>query len=210
MLTKTFLHLPGIGRRSEQRLWDACIGTWQDLAASIDEGRALFDHRASLLGRARIGAISHELELSEEALGRLDGAYFAKRLPASEHWRVLPEFAAKTVYLDIETTGLSRVYDDITMVGWHAADGYDARISGHDLHRLADQLEGYEVIVTFNGATFDLPFLRHAYPELKLPPIHVDLRYVLRRLGLFGGLNRSRKTSGFVVSGRMDSMEGTL
>ena len=188
MLTSSFVHLPGIGRRSEERLWLSGIKTWRDLAAAIDPDRLLFDHRASLVGHRRLGEVHRELERSEAALDALHGTYFADRLPRSEHWRLLREFEPKTVYLDIETTGLSRYYDEVTLVGWRAVNGYDARISGHDLHELEGVLDGYEVVVTFNGATFDLPFLRQKHPELRLPPIQIDLRYVLRRLGLAGGL----------------------
>lgn len=44
-----------------------------------------------------------------------------------------------------------------------------------------------QIIVTFNGSLFDLPFLRAAFPDLKIPPVHIDLRFLAKRVGLSGG-----------------------
>ncbi len=44
------------------------------------------------------------------------------------------------------------------------------------------------MIVTFNGASFDLPMIEHQYPG-SVPSIpHLDLRFLARRCGLSGGL----------------------
>jgi hypothetical protein len=40
---------------------------------------------------------------------------------------------------------------------------------------LPEYLQGFRLISTFNGAGFDLRFLRTAFPGLALPPIHIDL-----------------------------------
>jgi hypothetical protein len=37
--------------------------------------------------------------------------YFANNLQKKEHWRAYREFREKTIFLDIETTGLSTYYD---------------------------------------------------------------------------------------------------
>ena len=42
--------------------------------------------------------------------------------------------------------------------------------------------------VTFNGSCFDVPVLKQHHPELKDPPLHLDLRFIGRRVGLTGGL----------------------
>src|SRR4051812_17575318 len=91
VLKNTFLHLPGIGSRGEARLWASGIRCWHDLKEAVDPNEALFDPRVSLIGRKPAAGIHHELERSEAALDRLDSAYFAARLPRSEHWRMLPE-----------------------------------------------------------------------------------------------------------------------
>jgi hypothetical protein len=39
---------------------------------------------------------------------------------------------------------------------------------------LPKRLQQYPVVITFNGAGFDLRFLKVAFPDLRLPPIHID------------------------------------
>jgi len=43
-------------------------------------------------------------------------------------------------------------------------------------------------LVTYNGARFDLPFIKHEYPEIEFDQLHADLMYPLRRIGYTGGL----------------------
>jgi len=42
--------------------------------------------------------------------------YFSKLLPSNQCWRLFPEFRDSTVYLDIETTGLDRHFNEITTI----------------------------------------------------------------------------------------------
>ena len=105
-----------------------------------------------------------------------------------EAWRLFPEFADECVYLDIETTGLSTVFDSVTMIGMYDGRDYKVFIEGENLQDFAAELERYSVLVTFNGSGFDLRFLKLAFPELRIPPIHIDLRWLTRKLGLCGGL----------------------
>ena len=73
-------------------------------------------------------------------------------------------FRAKFIFLDIETTGLSQNYDEITMIGVHGGDGIKVFINSIDLKDLPQALKWCKVIVTFNGARFDLPFIEQACP----------------------------------------------
>jgi uncharacterized protein YprB with RNaseH-like and TPR domain len=62
---------------------------------------------------------------------------------------------------------------------------------------LAETLARYKLIITFNGAAFDLPFLAAEFGAgIVSGAAHLDLRHVLRRLGYTGGLKRiERMTS---------------
>ena len=91
------------------------------------------------------------------------------------------------MYLDVETTGLSWYYDAITVAGWMRDGHYDFHIAGEPPVRLAGALENASALVTFNGTLFDLRFLRKQFPKLPLPPKHIDLRYLAKRVGLSGG-----------------------
>jgi uncharacterized protein YprB with RNaseH-like and TPR domain len=46
------------------------------------------------------------------------------------------------------------------------------------------------VLVTFAGRSFDVPMLRKVFPNMFIPPVHIDLRWLLGRLGYRGGLKR--------------------
>jgi uncharacterized protein YprB with RNaseH-like and TPR domain len=50
------------------------------------------------------------------------------------------------------------------------------------------------MVVTFNGSLFDLPVIRRHFPYIALPPVHIDLRFFLKRLGYRGGLKTIEKT----------------
>ena len=57
------------------------------------------------------------IEQSARALDEGDVGFFSETLPRQEWWRLYPNLESKVVFLDIETTGLSHYYDDVTMVG---------------------------------------------------------------------------------------------
>jgi predicted nuclease with RNAse H fold len=131
-----------------------------------------------------------------EAVQKKDAGFFARLSRLGEAWRVFPEFASQCVFLDIETTGLSPVFDTITVVGLYDGRRYEAFVEGENLKDLPSRLTKYSVAVTFNGSGFDLRFLKLAFPDLQLPPLHIDLRWVTRRLGYAGGLKSVEKQFG--------------
>jgi uncharacterized protein YprB with RNaseH-like and TPR domain len=70
---------------------------------------------------------------------------------------------ARVIFLDVETTGLSWYYDDITIVGWMRDGRYEVLVAGELPARLIDALQQAAALVTFNGTLFDLRFLRKAF-----------------------------------------------
>ena len=97
-------------------------------------------------------------------------------------------------YLDIETTGLYRAYDQITVVGICLGNGVDARfvqLVGEDVtaDNLLGALRGVTAIYTYNGSRFDLPFIS-ARLGIDMEAIfeHFDLMYDCWRNDLYGGL----------------------
>src|SRR3712207_4206023 len=106
MLNHTFLHLPGIGSTSERRIWDSGVRTWDDYERSKSEQLPLFPGAR----RPDLDALAQ----SREALRRGDAGFFSKRLPPSEQYRIALSFPRETIFVDIESTGLSLYYDYIT------------------------------------------------------------------------------------------------
>ena len=187
MLRATFQHLPGVGPATEADLWQSGFLDWRDLL-SRTESLGL-----SSPTRSRLAA---ELARSEEALRERDAGWFARRLPTREHWRLYPTFARETAYLDIETTGLSPYGGIVTVVTVHGGGATRTFVAGDDLEELPAYLGRFRVLVTFNGSRFDIPFLLASFPHLTVPPAHIDLRFVLYRLGHAGGLKRIEERLG--------------
>lgn len=199
VLRATFLHLSGVGPVTEAELWQAGLRDWRDLLA-----------RESALGlskdvRARLG---RELDASERALAEHDAAWFGRRLPEREHWRLYPEFQGETAFLDIETTGLSPYEGIVTVVGVHGSGRTRSFVAGEDLEELPAYLRRFQILVTFNGSRFDVPFLLVAFPQLIVPPVHIDLRFLLYRLGHAGGLKRIEERLGIGDRSGVEGIHG--
>ncbi len=186
MLRQTFLHVPGVGYRTEERLWQNGVACWEDVGT---------EKTRSLRPRLR-SALETDIPDSEEALRRRRYRYFAMRLPPREHWRAWPEFRREAAYLDIETTGLDIGRDALTVVGLYDGTRTRSFIRGVDLEELPEALDDRKLLVTFNGARFDIPFLRHAFPRMRLDQLHLDLMNPLHRLGYWGGLKRIERRLG--------------
>ena len=179
MLRNTFIHLPQVGTISEQEIWDSGVTSWED-----------FLRAPSLPARIQ-GRDSELRSLIQKSSVRLDEAdawYFNKCLPRGERWRLYGEFRHRAAFLDIETTGLSTAYSYITLVGILDSDGYTAYVRDENLDDLRAALEKYDLVVTFNGAAFDLPFIEHFFGRVFSRMAHIDLRFPLGRLGYKGGL----------------------
>jgi len=97
-------------------------------------------------------------------------------------------------YLDIETTGLSPLHGYITVVGIHMEDGDEERtvqLVEREItsEKLLKVLDGVEILYTYNGARFDLPFIREKLGiDLSEKFQHKDLMFECWSRNLFGGL----------------------
>jgi len=182
MLINTFSHIPGIGPSTEKKLWDAGIRTWKD--AALCPGN---------LGK-KAPAIQRGINTSLGHLENKNAKYFEDLLPASQHFRLFPEFRDTCVFLDIETTGLEAT-SIITTIALY--DGYSTRyyVQGKNLDAFMADIQNYQVIVTYNGKTFDLPFIQKQF-NCRLPHAHIDLRYILKSLGFAGGLKKCERAMG--------------
>jgi uncharacterized protein len=195
MLRQTFLHVPGIGPKTEQRFW----------AAGVDDWNAFFDDASLKLSASKRAAIADVLTESRHQLDRRNPDFFARRIPASQQWRLFNEFRDQTAYLDIETTGLEAdctistiaVYDGSTMITY---------VNGQNLDDFIDDIRRYKLLVTYNGKCFDVPVIERFF-GMTLDHAHIDLRYVLAGLGLKGGLKRCEAQLG-MDRGDLEDIDG--
>lgn len=97
-------------------------------------------------------------------------------------------------YLDIETTGLSHHYADLTVIGIVFEKGRKCQVVQlieDDLYEktLLKALKGVDEIYSYNGSRFDLPFIGAKLGiNLKDCFNHTDLMYDCWRRNLYGGL----------------------
>jgi uncharacterized protein YprB with RNaseH-like and TPR domain len=196
MLRHTFIHVPGIGRKTEQRLWEAGLLSWDDL-----DGPS-----------AAVCLPAGKLELLRTSCRRLDAEglatprTMADLLPASEHWRLFPRFRYATAYLDIETTGAGAWAEEITAISLWDGTSLSCFVQGDNLEEFAATISRYEVLVTYNGKCFDLPVIERQF-GIRLNQVHLDLRFVLARLGYKGGLKGCEKRFG-LDRGELDGVDG--
>ncbi len=181
MLEHSFIHLKGVGPQTEERLWNSGICTWDALA---ENGHEYF-------GAKKISQVLMELEESRAALDANELTYFQSRLKSAEMWRLLPLVEGEIAYLDIETTGLGfppEIHSTTIAVYFRGELFVE-----HEPSRKLDLLKRLDteakMFVTFNGLSFDLPFLRRE-TGLQLSQAHLDLRVWLRRHGFTGGLKK--------------------
>jgi hypothetical protein len=175
-IENSFIPVRGVGERTEQQLWRQGITHWDEFTREA-------------VGPTTADRIEQYIAEARDRLRRGDAAYFGETFPGSEQWRLYENFRDSACFFDIETTGLDHARDDVTTVSFRCDGETTTLVRGQDLTRdaLEAQFEAADLLVTFNGKRFDVPFLERSF-DLSLSTPHVDLLYPCRRLGLTGGL----------------------
>ena len=199
MLRNTFCHIPGIGLHTETRLWSSGVESW-DVC-----------HTASSFPIRLTGVqkqfLSTYVEQSIENLEKRNFGYFASLLPSMHHWRLFPDIRSSAIYLDIETNGLTGPpQGTITTIALYDGQSVFHYVKGRNLAQFPEDIRKYKAIVTYNGKCFDIPFIE-SYFGIRLDPVHIDLRYLLKSLGYKGGLKKCEKSLG-IDRGKLDGVDG--
>lgn len=200
MIRRTFLILPTVGHRSERELWGHGVVDWDDFVTSP---------RLPGFSAARKGRLDKLLMDADEFLGRGETGYFHRLLPRGEHWRLYKDVCGDVAFLDIETDGLGP--DAIvTVVGIHMRGRFTSLVRGIDLtpSNLVGGLRGCKMLVTFNGSSFDLPYLEREFPFAVPMVPHFDLRHGCARIGLRGGLKRIEANLGMCRPKELEYVTG--
>jgi uncharacterized protein YprB with RNaseH-like and TPR domain len=188
LLTRSFVHVPGVGERRERGLWQRGYTDWDAFLRGHPAGPW-----RNLIAR------------------HLDPQRAARDMPRREMWRLATAFPGRAAFLDIETTGLAPGRDGVTCVGLSDGERVEALVQGRDLGRLKTALEPFDLLVTYNGSCFDLPILAASFPEIDFRRFHhIDLRYPLHRLGLKGGLKGVERALGLARAEEIEGADGYL
>ena len=175
----SFVGAEGIGETIERRLWTQGITHWEE-----------FDRACEGVGPTRAERIESFIEGGRAAIASDDVSYFDQTFPSGARWRLYETFREQACFFDIETTGLDKRSSVVTTVSLHQDGQTETLVRGDDLTRddLAGAFEDAGLLVTFNGARFDIPFLEHNF-DIDLGMPHIDLMPTCRKVGLSGGLS---------------------
>ncbi len=181
-----FLGADGVGDTIERRLWEAGITCWDEFEPVCDG-----------VGETRAARIESFIDRGTRARARDDIAFFDDRFPDGTGWRLYETFRDHACFFDIETTGLDHHTSVVTTVTLHQNGDTRTLVRGDDLTaaNLRAAFEDAGLLVTFNGARFDIPFLQNCF-KISLDRPHIDLMPTCRAAGLSGGLSDVERALG--------------
>jgi uncharacterized protein len=142
------------------------------------------------------------------ALDSHDIDYFTVSFPTAEHWRILGNYFHETTFIDVETTGLSWHNSHASVIAaYHRGEMYSF-VYGENLDDFLSLADDAELLVTFNGNCFDIPFLEKTFniPSIGCP--HVDLRWIVWHRGYRGGLKSIERQLDIRRPPRIDGIDG--
>ncbi len=184
---------------SEQQLWAMGVVDWDSALRGMPEG---------VPARCR-NRLPEALRESQGALERRDVCFFAERLDPAHHWRLYPTFGSRAAFFDIETTGLGES-SIITTIALYDGRTIRTYVRDQNLHEFPADILQYQMLVTYNGKCFDVPFVQREFPGLHLRQPHVDLRYLLASLGYKGGLKGCEKRLGIPRPEGLQEVDGFM
>jgi uncharacterized protein YprB with RNaseH-like and TPR domain len=180
----SFIGVRGVGEKTERRLWDDGITHWD-----------AFEPDA--VGSTTADRIQSFIDEGRKRLADEDVYYFDDAFPSREQWRLYETFDERACFFDIETTGLDEHRNRVTTVSFHQAGETETLVAGDDL--TADALRATvgdaDLLVSFNGKRFDVPFLEANF-DVRLDQPHLDLLYTCKKLDLSGGLKQIEQDIG--------------
>lgn len=215
MLTASFIFAKGVTDELERALWSKGLISWDILRQFPEEAIAI-------LGQSRTQKLVEQVVEAQAALSRGDAAWFRTMWPERERWRLWKGFATadKVAFVDIETTGLTPGYDQITVIGLAAVPDSGAVATAfvagkpqpgdEALDRFREAIKAYHLVITYNGTSFDVPFIERSFRDsnFRFEQPHLDIMMPARSVGLLGGLKDMEKQVGIVRPAEIKDMRG--
>ncbi|EMY60251.1 ribonuclease H-like domain-containing protein [Leptospira terpstrae] len=189
---------PGIGEKKEKQLFGVGVYNWESLLQYQKQKNEPLLPAVSILEERK--------EELEDQLSESNFSFFTTELPSLEYWRLWQNFPERFCFLDIETTGISEssVTTVVSIYQNHRMQTFER---GKDLEFLFDSITPEDILVTYNGKRFDVPFLeREFHYRVKNPQL--DLMNLLHSIGIKGGLKKSEVQLGLVRPDEIAGMDG--
>lgn len=181
MIKHSFVFLEKISQAKEKSLWKQGIKDWPSFL-KIENIKGIPPLKKSYYDR--------KIQEAQQALGNGDSSYFVGKLAPKYMWRLYEHFKEECGFLDVEIDS----YGKVVVVGISHYYSTNFFVQGANLEKniLEKELKKYKLLVTFNGAAFDLPRLRKQLGiSLTIP--HIDLKPLCVNLGMKGGLKDIEK-----------------
>jgi len=140
MIDNTFLHIKGVGHKSEEKFWHKGYLTWEDFIRR--GGTSKKNHLIKL-----------ELVKSKNALEMKDYSYFQERLSKIDRWRFFDYLKDSVAYIDIETTGFKGGNNYITTIALYDGKEVKYYVHGKNLKKFKKDIKTLDTIQT-NQAKF--------------------------------------------------------
>lgn len=199
MIGGCFRHIRGIGEKTEAALKYRGLDSWRKCLARKDDIPFNGKKRAAFLD---------SLRSSLDALGSRHIEYFTASFPHSEHWRILSEYFDEATFIDVETTGLSWHGSRVSVIAALHRGRLHSFVVGENLDDFLECVDEADLLVTFNGNSFDIPFLERTFNVPSLCRAHVDLRWIAWHSGHRGGLKAIERRMGIRRPAEIEGIDG--
>lgn len=185
MITHTFTHIKGVGEKQEQKLWQQGITDWNCYLGAEKQPLSAAKHTEA----------RDTLQRSQNCIDKQNWSQLCEMIPSRQTWRLFHSLRHSVAYLDIETTGMSIDSCEISTISIYDGNEVFTYVNGENLDDFEDDILQYELLITFNGRTFDVPFIERFF-RTHIPHAHIDLMHTMRQLGYRGGLKKIEKELG--------------
>ena len=187
---------PGVGSSRERALWLG--GGWRPGEAALLEAAG----RVGLPNATIAKLVAHRNNLNN-ALQSYDLKWLFGTFPIRQRWRLLPLVLDVAAGLDLELDG-----QGITALALWKPDGPLLWHADMKEAPPAAALRDTVALLTFNGQAFDVPIVRRDWPDFELPPYHVDLVAMGRKLAITGGLKGLEEAAGWTRPMHLQHLRG--
>ncbi len=197
MIEESFIFLKDVSYKTENLIW------------SQAKDWSTFLSTPTLSGISPKKKFFHDAQIrqAQKSLMQENVRALSQLFPKREHWRLYDWFKDDAVFLDIETT---MSYGSITVIGLYDGKEVKQLVNGFNLDKdlLKRELSQYKLLVTFNGASFDIPVIQRYFKDIVPNIPHIDLRSVCTRIGWTGGLKKIEQDIGIKRPGELEGMAG--
>lgn len=179
MIERTFIHCKGIGPTHQKKLEKVGLNNWD----------SVLNNSQNLPFNGKLAThFVNELTLCKQALTEKNIHLLVNKFPTKEQWRIVADFFEEASYFDIETTGFAEEVSQITLiVCYHKGKLYNF-VKDENLDEFLDLLEDIELLLSFNGSSFDVPHVLNSFHIPEIPCPHIDLRWLCYHCNFRHGL----------------------